>query len=814
MSFRCWKRVLGVLGVWALIAAGRALAGQYQVACWRELGAYENQAPPGGANGGFFAHVHVWDERGVPLDGREIHTSWGVYLGATDADGYVRIGLYRPNGYDFQVRQQGHTSETTPIFEQERGPNWGMYSFEIGFVFRPDVSSSVLEMDLAARGVMNASGSDPCTHLSTPHTRSLAFTSDYGAAYCGDQYQLGTWDAYHGQSFVATGNRVLAAKAFVTLGAGEHFNFHAQILEGGPTGIPVGPSVTSRTLISGEYHQILLRWNSRDVQVVPGRVYFMKVWRDGGLNTWLVPRNNYPDGHYYQGALGVPSAELMGLVICGDLRPAGPTGSLQGVVRNANGQPLPGTRVDVLEAGLYTITDGEGAYAFPEVPVGTYTVQAIKTAYVTRTVSGVVLDADTAETLDFALEPFATTSAPIEGWVTDAWDRPVAGARVTAWPSGTATLTAANGSYRLGPVAFGRYEVTASVAGAESASVSDVLVTNIPGPPVIVQLRPQFIANGNFESGFSSGLALGWQRFPASGGPAYVDERDNRRGGSHAQRWWTSYATHDAGVWQRVRVSSGGSYRLRAWTWRSDEWNNGAINEQMWIGLDPQGGTSPTSSSIRWSQGAYSFQTWTLQEAQAVAAGTSLTIFVRGKAHWAGSAMQAVADDLTLDGPPAGVDDLQVTLVAGLPHLSWSTAVGAVAYVVERALQPGGPFEELAAVEAWKDRTYTDLHPPGPDAVHYRIVAANPTGRGAVSPVASVVPDLVTLRVIASAEPGTLVLRWNTSPGETYRVEQSGALESGNWSAASDPLVAEGSELSWYLGIQPEARFFRIIRNP
>jgi hypothetical protein len=802
------------LGLLLVIPVGRGLAGQYQVAFWRELGAYENQAPPAGGNGGFFAHVHVWDERGVPLGGRKLYTSWGVYLGATDADGYLRTGLYRPNGYDFQVREQGHTSETTPVLQEERGPNWGQYSFEIGFVFRADVSGSVLEMDLGTRGAVNASGSDPCADLSTPHTGSLAFTSGHSTAYCGDQYDLGTWDAYHGQSFVATANRVLATKAFVTLGAGVHFNFHAQILEGGPSGSPVGPSVTSRTLVSGEYHQVLLRWNSREVQVVPGRTYFLKVWRDGGLNTWVVPHDNYPDGHYHQGALGVPSAELMGLVVCGDLRPIGPTGSLQGVVRNAAGQPLPGTRLDVLEAGLYTLADLEGAYAFPELPVGSYTVRATKSAYVTREVAEVRVEVGANRHLDFNLEAFATTSGPIEGRVVDGWGRPVAGARVTAWPSGAASVTAADGTYRLGPVAFGQYEVTASAAGAESASVSRVLVTNVPGPLITVPLRPEFIVNGNFESGFSGGLARGWQRFPASGGPAYVDERDNRRGGSHGQRWWTSYATHDAGVWQRVKVSPGRSYRVKAWTWRSDEWNNGSANEEMWVGLDPQGGNNPASSDVRWSQGAYSYQTWTPQEVGVVATGNTLTVFVRGKAHWAGSAMQAIVDDLALDGPPAGVDDLQVTLVSGLPRLGWSAAPGALAYLVERSLQPLGPFDELATVEAWEDRTYTDRHPPGTHAVYYRVTARNHAGRGLESAVVSAVPDLVSLQVLPGVEPGTLVLRWNTSVGDRYQVEACRELESAPWSAASDLLTAAGTELSWNLPPQPGVRFFRVVRNP
>ena len=191
----------------ACLASLTARAGQYTVAFWREAGAYEN-------SGNHSAHVHVWDENGLPLANKQIYTSWGVLLGATDSDGYTEIVLNRPNGYDFQIRDGSNGSETTPIFNEERAPNFGQYSFEIGFLYKQNAATP-LGFDTRSLGVINSTGSDACANLNAPHTRSLAYYSTFASNYCSDQYVLGNFVPAHGQTFVANGNRVIGMKALI-----------------------------------------------------------------------------------------------------------------------------------------------------------------------------------------------------------------------------------------------------------------------------------------------------------------------------------------------------------------------------------------------------------------------------------------------------------------------------------------------------------------------------------------------------------------------------------------------------------------------
>jgi hypothetical protein len=162
------------------------------------------------------------------------------------------------------------------------------------------------------------------------------------------------------------------------------------------------------------------------------------------------------------------------------------------------------------------------------------------------------------------------------------------------------------------------------------------------------------LLNGGFES-FDSALVSDWMPFQIAGRPSYVDETVAKHGGSHAQRWWTDWETHHAGVYQRVAATAGANYTFSAWTWRSDMWNNGNINEETWVGIDPYGGYDANSANVVWSPSQYSYQAWTLQSVSATAQASALTVFVRSRANWAGVGMKAVVDDATLSAPKVTV---------------------------------------------------------------------------------------------------------------------------------------------------------------
>lgn len=181
-----------------------------------------------------------------------------------------------------------------------------------------------------------------------------------------------------------------------------------------------------------------------------------------------------------------------------------------------------------------------------------------------------------------------------------------------------------------------------------SLDLKGLVVAASVGPP------PTVLQNPGFEGGFSgAGVASGWVSYVTSGSPTFVDEPSFVHGGAHAQKWWTSYSTHDAGLYQQLSATSGTSYTFSAWTWRYDPYNNGLDNVTDWVGIDPRGGTDPTSANVIWDTGTSSWGIWTKQSVAAVAQGNLITVFIRGKAKLPGSAMVTEADDAVFGVTPA-----------------------------------------------------------------------------------------------------------------------------------------------------------------
>lgn len=565
-------------GLWLPVALGIVLgfvsqawpAGRYTLAFWREAGAYENQAPPAGEFGNHSAFVHIWDENGQPLAGKQIYTSWGVLLGTTDADGFTEIVLNRPNGYDFQIRDGAHQTDTTPVLSVERPPTWGHYSFEIGFVFKANTGNAGL-FDTDSFGTINASGTDPCRDLSTPHTRSLAYYSTAASNYCSDAYALGTWTASHGQTFVATGNRIIALKAFMAAGYGVHFYWTAQILEGGPSGTPMGPPRSTRLLVDGEYYPILVKWGVNDVQVVPGRTYYFKITRDTGVNVYRVNRDNYGGGNYFENGTPVPGSELMGLVVCGTFTNSGPVGALAGLVRDAQNNPLGGALVSVPDTALYSTTDGSGAFAIPFIPAGTYAVTASKAGYVMKVNSGVAITAGQTNTTSFQLSVESTNSTGLiltPSYVLQPFES------APAWNS---TFDAA----------WGSAATFASVSPGQTGNALQV-TRGGPGSSARVMVFP-VKPNTAYE------LAV-WARCP-SFGSAYWAECAYRFGNNTAQDF-----DGNAGAWTLIKKFSdtGANGNGNVWTRYTASFNSGG-STQISIGFK-LGAATGTGPIVQWDQ--------------------------------------------------------------------------------------------------------------------------------------------------------------------------------------------------------------------
>ena len=240
-----------------LIAAPCFAAGKYCLAFWREWGYYEK----GGTGGAHVMNVHVWDENGAPLSGKQITTGSGTPLGTTDARGQVEIDIWAANDYDFKVSDGGIPSDVTPVFTTRRMPDWGHYSWECGFLYKSDVTNPGT-FDLDIIGTLNSTTTEnPCLSavMSAPRTESVAFyscRSDPGY-YCTDPQSPGGAAPTLGQTFKASGNRVVACKVHVLGGYG--VQYIARIRQGGSTGAYVGAAATSPVTGEQEYAKTLTR---------------------------------------------------------------------------------------------------------------------------------------------------------------------------------------------------------------------------------------------------------------------------------------------------------------------------------------------------------------------------------------------------------------------------------------------------------------------------------------------------------------------------------------------------------------------------
>jgi LysM repeat protein len=174
------------------------------------------------------------------------------------------------------------------------------------------------------------------------------------------------------------------------------------------------------------------------------------------------------------------------------------------------------------------------------------------------------------------------------------------------------------------------------------------------------------------------------------------------RSGDNAQKYFTFYSVHDAGMLQQVSgVRAGQRLRFSAYMqgWSTHE-NYGASSGQggmgMRVGIDPTGGTNPFSSRVVWSAAFDTYDTWGLYSVEAVAQGGTVTVFTRSAPAWPLQHNDIYVDDASLvvvgtgaAAPAATQPPAQATAVPG----SAPTPVAGFIYVV----QPGDNYYRIAA---------------------------------------------------------------------------------------------------------------------
>ncbi len=502
---------LGLAFAALVLSSAPALAvGKYCLAFWRETGFYEK----GGIGGNHVINVHVWDENGNPVFGKHVYTGT-LDMGTTDSNGQIELAIYEPNAYPLKIVDGSNLSDITPGFSSTRAPDWGHYCFECGFVYVSD-SANAPAFDLTYDGIFNSSSADyACNNIqmSAPRTRSMAFCSTRPDAgyYCSDGTEAGGSAASVGQTFKATGNRVVACKFSPTGGATQYV---CRIREGGPSGAYVGSSATSRSFGLYDYAKTLVEWGLSAVPVTPGGTYFLEIKRLDGASFSLsrVVNNNDPNGCYYEGTTANTLKELRGEVVCATVGPGPSTGTISGTVRDTGGAAISGAAVATGTGGYTATTNASGAYSMSGVATGTYSVTASKSGYTSQTLSNVVVQENQTTTANFSLAPNWGT---ISGYVRDGSGGAISGASVSTSSGGYSATSGADGSYSMAGVAAGTYDVTASKAGYLPQTQTGKTVTAGQTTTVSFSLTTgvELLTNGSFTSG-----CTGWSHSESPSG--------------------------------------------------------------------------------------------------------------------------------------------------------------------------------------------------------------------------------------------------------------------------------------------------------
>ncbi len=246
---------------------------------------------------------------------------------------------------------------------------------------------------------------------------------------------------------------------------------------------------------------------------------------------------------------------------------------------------------------------------------------------------------------------------------------------------------------------------------------------------------PWFI-NGNDET---------WNREPEFklNIPGLTGDAYRVRAGN-SMKWFTTWGTHDAGVWQRVGVSPGAAVTFSAHgmiysgeddghrpdldTFFSDPEKNGSY--RMQVGIDPYGNTpamgAPPPDTVVWSAEEFTPDVFVNQAVTTVARAGAVTVFVRGKAIWPVKHNDSFWEDTCLrygGGAPAPAP-VAVEAAAPEPVVAAPVAVeAAAAEPVVEAPAPD-PAAEVSAAEETDDapRTRRSTLPKG-----QRAAPAQPT---------------------------------------------------------------------------------------
>ncbi|MBI4770704.1 MAG: LysM peptidoglycan-binding domain-containing protein [Chloroflexi bacterium] len=240
------------------------------------------------------------------------------------------------------------------------------------------------------------------------------------------------------------------------------------------------------------------------------------------------------------------------------------------------------------------------------------------------------------------------------------------------------------------------------------------------------------------------------------------------REGQNAQKYFTVFGVHEAGMYQPVAgITPGARLRfsiyMHAWSANGDDpVSSGQDYMGMKVGIDPTGGENPWSASIVWSPVSDAYDVYQLYTVEAVAQASAVTVFTHSQPMWGLNHNDVYLDDASLivvgsapfvpTSPPAAGNDGGATSPpvggneGGAAFALGTIPPGAKTYTVKDgdtllgiSLRAGVSVDELRRLNNISGNRILAgqilILDPGPPAATLPAANASPTGAASATPV-------------------------------------------------------------------------------
>ncbi|CAN7751856.1 carboxypeptidase regulatory-like domain-containing protein [Paenibacillus sp. LjRoot153] len=200
------------------------------------------------------------------------------------------------------------------------------------------------------------------------------------------------------------------------------------------------------------------------------------------------------------------------------------TGSIRGVVKSSNDQPLSDALVSVTGTTYSTPTDNNGAFTLPNLPLGITELHIVKEGFQPIHIPGITVFENVYDAGTIRLSPTVVLKGSISGSITSTTGGSLASVQIRVKGTETTVYTDASGNFIINNLPVGSHTLQIS---AENYNGQDISVTVLQAgtPPVSVSLTHQ-TANVQGYARSTTGEIISYTQatIPGTSYTAYVNE--------------------------------------------------------------------------------------------------------------------------------------------------------------------------------------------------------------------------------------------------------------------------------------------------